>query len=231
MEFYVDTWDVEAVRRVNDYFPIAGFTTNPNILTRAQKPLSALMPEYRAYVRETGQRIFVQVTAQDAEEMTAQAERLLEYFGDRLVVKLPAVREGYRACLACKAKGLRVCVTVVHSAMQGVMAAEAGADYVAPYITHIDNAGADGVLCVGEMAKAFESAGRACKVLGASFRTAKQIEALAVAGCHAVTITPEMFDTLIAHPSTDVSLRGFDAAWRNVFGGRQITDFLTGGEE
>ena len=226
MKFFVDTWDIEAVRRVNEFFPIEGFTTNPNILTRSPRPVEALMPEYRAYVRETGQTLFVQVTAQNAEGMFDQAERLRDYFGNGLVVKLPATREGYKACLACKARNMRVCVTVVHSAMQGVMAAEAGADYVAPYITHIDNIGADGAQCVDEMVKAFAKAGQSCQVLGASFRTVKQLEQLVLVGCHAVTITPEMFDVLIAHASTDDSLRMFEAAWKNAFGERQITDFL-----
>ena len=97
MEYYVDIADIEAVRAVNEVFPIDGFTTNPNILAQATKPLPELFEDYRAYIRETGQRIFVQVTAQMAGEMADQAKRLRDFFGDRLVVKLPAIREGYRA--------------------------------------------------------------------------------------------------------------------------------------
>jgi len=226
MEFFVDTFDVDAVRAVNDCFPIAGFTTNPNILARSGRPLYDLIEAYRDYVLETKQKIFVQVTAEDAAEMVSQAKRLRAFFGEQLVVKLPAVREGYRACMQCSRLGISVCVTVVHSTMQGLVAAEAGADYVAPYVTHIDNIGAHGVHCVEEMVRAFERAGRGCKVLGASFRTVEQIESLADVGCDAVTITPETFDLLIAHPSTDLSLRGFKAAWREAFGDREITDFL-----
>ncbi len=226
MEYYVDIADIETVRAVNEYFPIDGFTTNPNILTKTTKPLSALFAEYRAYIRETGQRIFVQVTARTAEDMVEQAQRLRAFFGDRLVVKLPAVREGYRACKICKARGLSICVTVVHSTMQALMAAKAGADYVAPYISHIDNIGADGVHCVDEIVRAFDKSGYACKVLGASFRTVEQVDKLAIAGCHAVTITPETFDMLIAHPSTDVSMAGFSRAWHEKYGEMQVTDFL-----
>ncbi|MBQ8952867.1 MAG: fructose-6-phosphate aldolase [Clostridia bacterium] len=226
MELFVDTADLDAVRKVNDYFPIEGFTTNPNILTKAPKPLSALFAEYRAYVRETGQKIFVQVTETNAEDMLSQARRLGDFFGDSLVVKLPATAEGYRACKLCKREGFKVCVTVIHSMMQAFTAAKAGADYAAPYVTHIDNIGADGVRCVDEMVRVFQRFGYPCKVLGASFRTVDQLERLAVVGCHAVTITPEMFRAMIAHPSTDVSLQGFDAAWRNAFGSSQVTDFL-----
>ena len=226
MEFYVDIADIEKVRAVNEVFPIDGFTTNPSILTRTDRPLKALFMEYRDYIRETGQKLFVQVTAGSADGMLAQAVKLRDYFGDRLVVKLPAVREGYEACKRCKALGIPVCVTVVHSTMQALMAAKAGADYTAPYISHIDNIGADGVRCVEEIVKAFDRSGYGCKVLGASFRTVEQVDKLAIAGCHAVTITPETFDMLIAHPSTDVSMKGFDEAWHTKFGDRQVTDYL-----
>ena len=226
MEYYVDIADINAVRSINEYFPLDGFTTNPNILTKTDRPLQELFAEYRTYVRQTGQKIFVQVTARQALLMADQAFQLRDFFGDNLVVKLPAVAEGYKACRLCKAQGMTVCVTVVHSAMQGLMAAKAGADYVAPYISHIDNIGGDGVQCVEEMIAAFNHAALPCKVLGASFRTARQIERLAVAGCHAVTITPEMFHMLISHPSTDASLQGFERAWLEKYGDREVTVFL-----
>ena len=222
----MDIADIEKVRAVNKVYPIDGFTTNPTILTRTDVPLAELFEGYRDYVRETGQKLFVQVTAHSADDMVAQAVKLRDYFGEHLVVKLPAVRAGYEACKRCKALGIPVCVTVVHSTMQALMAAKAGADYTAPYISHIDNIGADGVHCVDEIVKAFGRSGYGCKVLGASFRTVEQVDKLAIVGCHAVTITPETFDMLIAHPSTDVSMEGFDATWREKYGDRQVTDYL-----
>ena len=141
-------------------------------------------------------------------------------------MKLPAVKEGYKAVRLCKAEGICVCVTVVHSMTQALLAAKAGADFVAPYISHIDNIGADGVTAVEEMVMAFENGGYPCKVLGASFRTADQIRRLATVGCQAVTITPEMFDLLIAHASTDASMEGFRKAWKETFGEKQVSDFI-----
>ena len=80
MEYYVDIADIETVRAVNDCYPIDGFTTNPNILTKAARPLPDLFREYRDYVRETGQRLFVQVTAERAEDMVEQAQALRAFF-------------------------------------------------------------------------------------------------------------------------------------------------------
>ena len=87
MEYYVDIADIDAVRRVNETFPIDGFTTNPNILTKATRPLPELFAAYRDYIRETGQRLFTQVTASDAAGMVGQAKALRDYFGENLVVK------------------------------------------------------------------------------------------------------------------------------------------------
>lgn len=226
MEFYVDIADISAVKKVAEYFPIDGFTTNPNILTKGEKSLQENMKEYKEYIYENGGKLFVQVTAKTAEEMVAQAVKLKDYFGPQLVVKLPAVKEGYKACMECRKRGIPICITVVHSVLQALMAAKAGADYAAPYVSHIDNIGADGIREVGEMVKAFDRYGYSCKVLGASFRTADQIEKLAAVGCHAVTITPQFFDLLIEHPSTDVSLSGFYDIWEKKFGDVQISDAI-----
>lgn len=227
MEFFVDIAEVEDVRKVAEYFPIDGFTTNPNILTKTEKSLSQNFREYKEYIEETGYKLFVQVTAEKAEDMLAQALKLKEYFGENLVVKLPAVKEGYKALKLCKKEGLAICITVVHSLNQALLAAKGGADYIAPYVSHIDNIGADGIRCVAEMTRAFQEYGYHSKVLGASFRTADQIERLAGAGCHAVTITPQFFDLLIAHPSTKESMDMFGRSWKNRFGELQVTDGLT----
>ena len=226
MEFFVDIAEVEDVKKVAEYFPIDGFTTNPNILTKTEKSLSRNFKEYKEYIDETGYKLFVQVTAEKAEDMAAQARCLKGYFGKNLVIKLPAVKEGYKALRLCKKEGLTICITVVHSLNQALLAAKGGADYIAPYVSHIDNIGADGIRCVEEMVKAFQEYGYPSKVLGASFRTAEQIERLANVGCHAVTITPQFFDLLIAHPSTNEPMSMFNQSWRDRFGELEVTDGL-----
>lgn len=226
MELYVDTADLDVIKEVAEYYPIDGFTTNPKILAGAKRPIEEMMKEYKEYVKDNDYKIFFQVTADRAEEMYEQAKALYDYFGDNFIVKLPAVKEGYKAVKLCKAAGITVTVTVVHSMMQALVAAKAGADYVAPYVSHIDNIGADGVETVAEMVAAFENGGYPCKVLGASFRTVDQLKKLAVAGCQSVTLNPEMFDMLIAQLSTDESMEKFVTAWTGRFGDKQISDFV-----
>ncbi|MDR3765635.1 MAG: transaldolase family protein [Butyricicoccus sp.] len=226
MELYVDTADLEAIRAIDAYFPIDGFTTNPKLLSKAAGSDTGCMAEYRAYIQQNNQKIFFQVTGQTAEQMLEQAKALQTYYGKNFIVKIPATKEGYRAVRLCKAAGIPVTVTVVHSLMQALVAAKAGADYVAPYVSHIDNLGADGVGCVADMVQAFRHGGYACRVLGASFRTVDQIKRLAVAGCHGVTLAPELFEALIAHPSTTQSVQGFDTVWTQTFGTKQVSDLL-----
>ena len=226
MELFVDIADLDEVKKVAHTYPIDGFTTNPSILSAAKRPVEEMMKEYRDFVMENHLRIFFQVTGATAEEMIAEAKKLSLYFGENLVVKLPAVVEGYRAIRPCKQAGINICVTVIHSTMQAFTAAKAGADYVAPYVSHIDNLGAQGVKVIREMLSIMRVYGYPCKVLGASFRTVEQIKDLAVAGCNAVTITPEMFDRLIAHPSTSESMEMFNRTWFDKFGRKEITDLL-----
>ena len=226
MELFVDIADLDVVKKVAEYYPIDGFTTNPKILSVAKRPVAEMMEEYKVFVEENDLKVFFQVTGETAEEMMKEAKNLQAYFGENLVVKLPAVKEGYKAIAPCKALGLEICVTVVHSTMQAYMAAKAGADYVAPYVSHIDNLGADGIKAVAEMVDIFENGNYNCKVLGASFRTVEQLKDLAVVGCQAVTITPEMFDRFIAHPSTDESMEMFNKAWRDTFGDKEVDDLI-----
>lgn len=226
MEFYVDIADLDSIKKVSEYFPIDGFTTNPKILAKAGNVLGKMMPEYKDFSKKEKLKLFFQVTADSAEDMLKQALKLKAYFGENLVVKLPAVKEGFKAVRLCKAENISVCVTVVHSMTQALIAAKAGADFVAPYISHIDNIGADGVETVREMLNAFKTGNYTCKVLGASFRTADQGRRLASIGCPAVTITPEMFDLLVAHDCTDASMAGFKNTWKEVFGDKEISDFI-----
>ena len=226
MEFYVDIADLEQVKAVAAYYPIDGFTTNPAILSKSEQPLAAWMQDCRDYIGQTGLRLFVQVTSDRAEEMLAEAKKLRDWFGDHLNVKIPVTKEGIRAICLCREQEIPVTATVVHSEMQAIVAAKAGAAYVAPYVSHIDNIGADGIRCVEGMLEAFGRYGWETKVLAASFRTVDQIMRLAAIGCHAVTVTPQMFDALIAHPSTEKSVAGFAQAWRDRSGSRRVTDFL-----
>lgn len=226
MKLFIDSADLEKDQNIIDYYPVDGITTNPKILADCDIEEEKMLPTIREFVSRNDILVFVQVTGETADEMVKQAVTLKKCFGKTLIVKIPAVKEGYRAVRMCKNEGIKVCVTVIHSTMQAFVAAKAGADYVAPYISHIDNLGGDGVVSVEEMLEIFRNGEYSCKVLGASFRTVDQVKRLAVAGCDAVTITPEMFEMLIVHSATDQSMVKFSGAWRDKFGDYQVDNLV-----
>ena len=226
MELYVDTGDLNAIRDIAEFYPIDGFTTNPKLLAQAGSEGNHLMSEYRKFIGETGLDVFIQVTEKSASGMYHQAQKLQEFFGPHLVVKIPAVRDGYKAVRLCCESGIRTCVTAVHSVMQAVIAAKAGAEYVAPYISHIDNIGADSVQCVGDMLDIFSAGGYTCSILAASFKSVSTVKDLAVTGCQAITLKPELFDDLIIHPSTAESLIAFDEIWHCIYGDKHVDELL-----
>ena len=217
MKLFIDSADLEKDQNIIDYYPVDGITTNPKILADCDIEEEKMLPTIREFVSRNDILVFVQVTGETADEMVKQAVTLKKCFGKTLIVKIPAVKEGYKAVRMCKNEGIKVCVTVIHSTMQAFVAAKAGADYVAPYISHIDNLGGDGVVSVEEMLEIFRNGEYSCKVLGASFRTVDQVKRLAVAGCDAVTITPEMFDQ---------SMVKFSGAWRDKFGDYQVDNLV-----
>ena len=141
MKFYVDIADLDQIKAVAEYFPIDGITTNPKILAKSPQPIEELMVEFKKLAEENDWEVFFQVTCEKAEDMLQQAIKLHDYYGKHLIVKIPCTKEGYKATQLIKAKGIKVCVTTIHSVMQAVLAAKAGADYVAPYINHFDNYG------------------------------------------------------------------------------------------
>jgi fructose-6-phosphate aldolase 2 len=113
--------------------------------------------------------------------------------------------------------------------LQALAAARAGAEFVAPYVNRLDAAGGDGVGVVGEIARLLALHALPTRILAASFKTAQQIRAVALAGAHAATIAPDLFEPMIHHPLTDQGLRGFAEDWAAVYGaGRTVLDALAG---
>ena len=151
--------------------------------------------------------------------MVRDAEAIVKAIGGRLSIKLPATAEGFTAAKRLAAEGISVTMTAVYSTSQAMLAGACGADFCAPYVSHLDNLSLDGAGIAAEMARQLALHERKTQVLAASFRTAAQIERCFAGGVTAVTITAEMFETLAAHPGTMAELASFDAKWNARCGG------------
>ncbi|AVR03569.1 fructose-6-phosphate aldolase [Pluralibacter gergoviae] len=220
MELYLDTSDVAAVRWLARIFPLAGVTTNPSIVAAGSRPLDALLPALRDALGGQG-RLFAQVLANDADEMVAEAKRLRGMVTD-IVVKVPVTAQGLAAIKMLKQEGIPTLGTAVYGAAQGLMAALAGADYVAPYVNRIDAQGGSGIRSVEELQQLLALHAPQAKVLAASFKTPRQALDCLLAGCQAITLPLDVAQQMIASPAVDAAVEKFAVEWEGAFGRRGL---------
>lgn len=216
MELYLDTSDVAAVKRLARIFPLAGVTTNPSIVASGKKPVNILLPELYDALGGTG-RLFAQVMAPRAEEMVQEARKLRAMVAD-LVVKVPVTAEGLAAIKLLKAEGIPTLGTAVYGAGQGLLAALAGAQYVAPYVNRLDAQGGDGIATVKDLQQLLTLHAPGAKVLAASFKTPRQALACLLAGCESITLPLDVAQQFIATPAVDAAVAKFEQDWHTAFG-------------
>lgn len=226
MLFMVDSADIRGIKKCNEFFPIAGVTTNPTIISSAKSDFKQLLREIRDIIGD--EKMFhVQTTASVAEEIVKEAELLRDFVGGDFYIKIPITEEGLKAMSMCKARGIKVTATAIFTQQQALMAARAGADFVAPYINRLDNIISDGVHVVEEIVDMFNKQGLKTQVLAASFKTCEQVHKVAMVGAHSVTINPDLFSTLIYHPLTMYAIDAFDSDWSMIYGDKKVGDILS----
>lgn len=225
MLYLIDTAKLEDIRRVCEYYPVAGVTTNPTIISREKGDFKKIICDIREIIGENKQ-LHVQTTATEAKEILREAEMIRQTVGGNFFIKIPITKEGLKATEMCKKMGIGVTMTAIFTQPQALMAARAGADFVAPYINRLDNIVSDGAHVVEEIVALFKAHNINTKVLAASFKNVEQVHKVAMVGCPAVTINPELFDQLIYHPLTLYAVDAFSADWEMVYGDKKILDLL-----
>ncbi len=226
MELYLDTADVGEIRRLTALYPVDGVTTNPGLLAAVGGDPAGTLCAIREAIGPDAP-MFAQVIPADAEGMARDARALVRLLGRNTVVKVPAVPEGFRAIRMLKAAGIAACGTVVYAPMQALMAAKAGAAYVAPYVNRIDNLGYDGVAVTRQIHDLLERQGLPAKVLAASFRSAQQVQALCLHGVPAVTCAPAVLDAMMKNPAVDEAVAAFAADFAGLAGeGKGMADMI-----
>ena len=225
MLYLVDTADVEAIRTCCEYYPVAGVTTNPTIISREKSNFRELITSIRSIIGPD-KMLHIQTTEDEAGAILREAEKIREVVGGNFFIKIPITREGLKATALCKSHGIGVTVTAIFTQPQALLAARAGADFVAPYINRLDNIVSDGAHVVGELVDIFKLYNLSTKVLAASFKNAEQVHKVALTGADAVTINPDLFDTLIYHPLTYYAIDDFTKDWESVYGDKKIPDLL-----
>ena len=225
MLYILDTADLNAIRHANEFYPIVGVTTNPSIIAKEKTDFVALLKAIREIIGPD-KMLHVQTTATVAEEIVKEARMLKDLIGENFYVKIPIGEEGLKATMILSKEGIGVTMTAIFTPQQALLAAKAGADFVAPYVNRLDNVGSDGIKVVDEIVTQFELFDLPCQVLAASFKNVQQVQDAALCGCHSVTVAPDVLYNLVKHPLTDVAVDLFDKDWKAVYGEKSVADLL-----
>jgi transaldolase len=212
MKIFLDTANVEAIKKYNDMGLVDGVTTNPTLLSKEKGNPAEIMHEI---VRIVKGPVSLEVVGTAYDSMIEEAHRLKKY-GPNVIVKVPMIPEGLKAVKKLKEEGISTNVTLVFSANQAVLAAKAGASYVSPFIGRLDDAGQDGMTLIREIVQIFNNYKFDTNVLVASVRHPMHVVDAGKIGAHVVTLPPDILGKMMAHPLTDKGLAAFLSDWEKV---------------
>lgn len=217
-ELYLDSADPAAIEALASSLPLAGVTTNPSILASGAIGVNDLLPRL-AEILGPNSRFHVQVVSNDLDGMLAEAEQLHALPFD-IVVKVPAHATGLAAIKRIKPLGIPVLATAIYNVQQGMLAALNGADYLAPYLNRIENAGLDGIGVVADLQNLIERYRLPGKLLVASFKNVQQVLQVMQLGVASATLPIDIAQHMLAQPAAEAAVRKFSEDWRSAFADR-----------
>jgi transaldolase len=212
MKIFLDTANVESIKKYDDMGLVDGITTNPTLLSKEKGNPAEIM---RQIVKIAKGPVSLEVVGTTTAEMIEEAHRLKKY-GQNVVVKIPMIPDGLKAVKKLKEEGIQTNVTLIFSANQAILAAKAGAAYVSPFIGRLDDAGQEGMAVIREIVQIFKNYQFDTNVLVASIRHPLHVIDAGKIGAHVVTLPPEILGKMLTHPLTDKGLAGFLSDWEKV---------------
>ena len=214
MKFFIDTANVEEIRRAADMGIIVGVTTNPSLIAKEGRDFVETVKEIGTVVDGP---ISAEVVSLNGDEMVAEAKALYEKIGNpNIVIKIPMCAEGLKAVKQLTALGIHTNVTLIFSSSQALLAAAAGATYVSPFIGRLDDIGFDGMELIEEIADIFRIQGIDTEIIAASVRSPLHVAEIARTGCDIATVPYKVFEAMTKHPLTEKGIERFLADWEGV---------------
>lgn len=224
MEYILDTVNLEDVRICNEYFPIAGVTSNPSIVKQCGvTDFYGHFRKLREIIRME-KSLHVQVIGQDYEGIMRDAHRILEKMDREVYIKVPVTMPGLKAMMALKKENVHITATAVYQKAQAFLAIEAGADYVAPYYNRMMNMDIDADRVIEAIAQMIEKGGYKSKIVAASFKNMDQVNRAFAGGAQAVTLQPQLLYDVFKMPAIQKAVDDFAADWEKAFGGKTPGD-------
>lgn len=209
MKFFLDTANVKEIQEAAEMGVLDGVTTNPSLVAKEGRSFRAILDEICKIVDGP---ISAEVTSMDVEGMLREGRELAKIH-KKIVVKLPTILEGLKACKRLTGEGVRVNMTLCFSPSQALLAAKAGAAFISPFIGRLDDVSQSGMEIVRQIKTIYDNYGYKTEILAASIRHPMHVVEAALAGAHIATMPFSVIQQLIKHPLTDVGLKKFLADW------------------
>jgi len=210
MKFFVDSADIDQIRKLNAVGLVDGVTTNPSIIAKSGKNFFDVIKQITELVSGP---VSAEVTATDSEGMVNEGLRLSK-IAPNVVVKVPLTMDGLKACKVLSERGIMVNVTLCFSANQALLAAKSGATFISPFVGRLEDIGQDGIALIQDILDIYENYGFKTEVLVASVRNTSHVYQSALLGAHIVTAPPHIISQMVQHPLTDKGLEDFLSDWK-----------------
>jgi transaldolase len=216
MKFFIDTANVEDIKKANDMGVICGVTTNPSLIAKEGRDFNEVIAEIASIVDGpiSGE---VKATTVDAKGMIAEGREIAKIHPN-MVVKIPMTVEGLKATKVLSSEGIKTNVTLIFSATQALLAARAGATYVSPFLGRLDDISMPGIDLIKTIAEIFSIYGLDTEIIAASVRNPIHVIDCALAGADIATVPYNVIETMTKHPLTDQGIEKFQKDYIAVFG-------------
>lgn len=209
MKFFIDTANLDEIREAYDLGVLDGVTTNPSLM--AKEGITGeenIRNHYKAICDIVDDNVSAEVISTEYDQMIKEGESLAA-IDDKIVVKIPMIKDGVKAIKYLTGKGIRTNCTLIFSAGQALLAAKAGASYVSPFIGRLDDVSTDGLELIEQIVHIFQTYGYATEVLAASVRHTMHLIKCAELGADVATCPLKVITGLLNHPLTDIGLEKF----------------------
>lgn len=209
MKFFIDTANIDEIKKGIDLGMVDGVTTNPSLVSKEQRPFNDILKDICAIVDGP---VSAEVVSLEADGMVAEARELIKV-ADNIVIKVPMIEEGLKAVKRLTAEGIKTNVTLVFSSTQALLAAKAGATYVSPFVGRLDDISQNGTDLIADIMTILRNYGFATEVIVASVRSPMHVADSALLGADIVTLPYKVIAQLAKHPLTDIGMEQFLADW------------------
>ena len=209
MKFFLDTANIDEIKRINDLGLCDGVTTNPSIIKKEGKDFETVVKEIASIVDGP---VSAEVTSYTYHEMVEEARKLAAW-KENIVVKIPMTEAGLKAINTLSQEGIKTNCTLIFSVSQGIMAMKAGATYISPFMGRIDDMGESGKKLIENLRRIIDIYGYESEIIAASIRHINHLEQAALAGSHIATIPGSIFEKLWTHPLTTAGIESFKKDW------------------